>query len=109
MYDRASTADARAKLRAWLVKYRPEKPLKGAISLSIVWNFKSKELKNYCYRTSKPDLDNLNKLLQDIMQELKFYNDDSQIVHLLAYKFSGPNGSIYVHLEEIEEQRNEIA
>lgn len=38
------------------------------------------------FRTTRPDLDNLNKSIMDILTDLKFWNDDSQVAKLLLMK-----------------------
>ena len=52
------------------------------ISLSVKWCFDGKKGNHShgSYRLSKPDTDNLNKLLKDCMTSLGFWYDDAQVV-----------------------------
>ena len=38
------------------------------------------------YHTSKPDVDNLAKLVLDVLSKIRYYKDDSQVVLLYVTK-----------------------
>lgn len=78
-YENTRLADARQKLRAYLGKYRPKKPLEGAIGMITVWNFPAGSHKPGSYRMTRPDTDNLQKLLKDCMTAEGFWQDDAQV------------------------------
>jgi Holliday junction resolvase RusA-like endonuclease len=70
---------ARAKLQAHLGQYVPEQKFTGPVRLMTWWCFPvTGKHKNGEYRTSKPDTDNLVKLLKDVMTELHFWKDDAR-------------------------------
>ncbi|CEF50679.1 Endodeoxyribonuclease RusA [Lactococcus garvieae] len=48
------------------------------------WNAIKQKKKWWQFKTTRPDLDNLMKNLQDYMTKLGYYTDDSQIVVLIA-------------------------
>ena len=85
-----------------MYKFKPEKPLEGAIEFSTVWIYKSKT-KETKPKTTKPDLDNMNKLLQDAMTKLQFWKDDSQITRLTIEKWWGEVPGIWIRIEESED------
>lgn len=70
-----------------LAPHRPEQPSKEPIALSIDFRYsvKSKKLKG-TWKTSRPDVDNIAKLLIDCMTKSGFWEDDSQIVRLSLEK-----------------------
>lgn len=70
-------ASAKALLTSLLQKVAPKKPLEGAVLMEVVWVFRGKE-PGYYLKT--PDCDNLQKLLQDVMTGLGFWNDDKQVM-----------------------------
>ena len=82
VYEDERLRDARAKLTAHLARHRPVQPLTGPLALSVSWLFpdKGESHPHGAYRTSKPDTDNLNKLLKDCMTACGFWNDDAQVV-----------------------------
>lgn len=101
IYADQKVVDARAKYRAHLVRYRPEQPLDGPLSMKVLWSFpKGKHETGYCME--KPDLDNANKLLQDVMQELGFFHDDKQIVDLHLTKEWADVPGIVINISQIQ-------
>ena len=112
MYDPSS----KDKKDIWLqiAKYKPESPLAGNIYLKLIFHM---PYKKYMYRTGKfshllkdkykdiklhgyrPDLDNLVKMIADIIQP-QMICDDSQICWLSAVKQYG-DPKTEVTIEEI--------
>ena len=112
MYDPSS----KDKKQIWLqiAKYRPKQPLKGNIYLKTIFYMPRPKsqyrtgkyahlLKDKCkdvrYHSSKPDLDNLVKMIADILQP-QMICDDSQICILQAEKIYGTERT-EVTIEEI--------
>ena len=80
VYEDARLADAREKLMDYLYEHKPPEPLSGPLILSCVWRFNNKgKHKDGAWKTSKPDTDNLNKMLKDCMTRLGFWLDDAQV------------------------------
>lgn len=77
-YEDTRLTDARQKLRAHLGQHRPERPLSGAVGMVVVWGFPAGSHKPG-YKTTKPDTDNLQKLLKDCMTAERFWKDDAQV------------------------------
>ncbi|WP_368652385.1 RusA family crossover junction endodeoxyribonuclease [Ornithinibacillus sp. 4-3] len=101
-YEPEDLKAARAKLTAHLAKHVPDKPIDGSLRLFVKWLFKrSGKHLNGSYKTTKPDLDNSNKLLQDCMTDLGFWKDDSLIVSLITEKFWADTPGIYIKIEEV--------
>lgn len=91
-YTKPEVLEARAELAYHLKQYVPEKPLEGALSLRVSWIFLTKDKKkNDSFKSTRPDLDNLNKLLQDVMTDLGFFKDDAQIAKLHCRKLLRTN------------------
>ena len=60
----------------------PKEPIEGPIKLTTLWCFpKGKSHKDKEWRVTKPDTDNLQKMLKDCMTKMRFWNDDAQVVH----------------------------
>ncbi len=102
VYDSQEIKNIKQKFESYLYKFKPEKPLEGAIEFSTVWIYKSKT-KETKPKTTKPDLDNMNKLLQDAMTKLQFWKDDSQITRLTIEKWWGEVPGIWIRIEESED------
>lgn len=80
VYSPSNVASAKSELRKHLIPFIPSTPMSGPISLSVVWLFPKGKHEHLEYRTTKPDTDNLEKLLKDAMTELGFWLDDAQVV-----------------------------
>lgn len=102
VYDSQEIKNIKQKFESYLYKFKPEKPLEGAIEFSTVWIYKSKT-KETKPKITKPDLDNMNKLLQDAMTKLQFWKDDSQITRLTIEKWWGEVPGIWIRIEESED------
>lgn len=100
-YDPPEVRAARSKLTASLARFRPEQPLKGPVRLTVKWCFPRGRHKNGEYRTTKPDTDNLQKLLKDCMTAAGFWKDDAQVASEICEKFWANLPGIYIAVEEI--------
>ena len=108
-YDPPEVADAKDKLIANLLKYRPQEPYRKGVRLMVKWIFPKGRHKNGEYRTTKPDTDNLQKLLKDCMTECGYWDDDALVASEITEKFWGDIPGIYIRIEELSESgvRNE--
>ena len=65
----------------------PKEPIHGAVSLTIDFDyFTPKKKERGRWKITRPDCDNLVKLLIDCMTKLGFWDDDAQISRLLITK-----------------------
>ena len=100
-YEPAALKAARAQLMGRLDKYKPAEPLDGALQLVCKWCFpldKGGRHRDGEYKTSKPDTDNLQKLLKDVMTALRFWEDDAQVCEEYAGKYGAEQPGIYVRV-----------
>ena len=103
-YDPAPVKEAKRLLVGHLAGHRPENPLVGPVALTTIWLFpKGKSHKNGEWRSTKPDTDNLQKLLKDCMTKCGFWKDDAQVVRETVEKrWSDDPTGIYIEIEELE-------
>lgn len=59
-------------------------------------------------KATRPDLDNLQKLLQDVMCDMGFYKDDGLITDLEVSKRWHKNSGLYIEIEEVEKIDNDF-
>ena len=102
IYEPPELKAARAMLMAHVGQFRIGDPLTGPLRLTTKWLFPiTGKHTSGEYKATKPDTDNLNKLLKDCMQELKFFRDDSQVASEIIEKFYSDRTGIYIRIEEL--------
>ena len=100
-YDPPEVAAARSKLTAHLAGHRPEQPLEGAVRLLVKWCFPRGRHRDGEYRITKPDTDNLQKLLKDCMTATGFWTDDALVASEIVEKFWAERPGIFIRVEEL--------
>jgi Holliday junction resolvase RusA-like endonuclease len=103
LHDSPELKEARSKLHAYLAPHRPEEPLKGAVRLLVKWCFPCGRHDDGEYKTTKPDTDNLEKMLKDVMTELHWWKDDAQVASEIVEKFWAEQPGIFISVDEIAE------
>lgn len=78
-YMPPALANARAILAAKLKPFAPKEPLDGPVALSVSWTFSRPQSALSTWKTTKPDTDNLQKMLKDVMTECGFWKDDALV------------------------------
>lgn len=102
-YEPAKLKAARSKLMAYLGQHAPLVPLRGAVRLGVKWCFPiTGKHKNCQWKTTRPDTDNLQKLLKDCMTDLGYWKDDAQVASEIIEKFWAKIPGIYIMAEELE-------
>ncbi len=103
-YDPPQIKEAKELLESHLKPCAPETPFEGPLALSVMWLFPKGNHEHGSWRVSKPDTDNLDKLLKDCMTRCGFWKDDAQVVCERIEKLwsNAPNG-IYIELKELED------
>jgi Holliday junction resolvase RusA-like endonuclease len=100
-YEPAEVRAVRAKLSDAVGPHRPPQPLTGAVRLVVKWCFPIRgKHKNGEYRTSRPDTDNLQKMLKDVMTVNGFWKDDAQVASEICEKFWAAKPGLYIAAEE---------
>lgn len=94
--------NAESKLMGHLISYAPDTPLDGRLRLTTRWCFpKTAKHQDGEYKNTKPDTDNLQKLLKDCMTKCGFWVDDARVASELTEKFWASRPGIYIKVEVI--------
>lgn len=103
IYEPPELKDVRAKLMAHLAQHSdPYFPYTAGVRLTVKWLFPIKGKHRHGeYRISKPDTDNLSKLLKDCMTQSHFWTDDALVASEICEKFWSDTPGIYVKIEEL--------
>ena len=100
-YEPESLKTARRKLLGNLGRHVPEQPYSCGVRLVTKWCFPRGEHPDGTYRTTKPDTDNLQKLLKDCMTRTGFWKDDALVASEIVEKFWAEIPGIYIRIEEL--------
>ncbi len=101
-YDPPELKVARQKLQAYLANHRPEETYQGPLRLIVKWlfpvvgNHESGE-----WKATKPDTDNLQKLLKDCMTQCGYWKDDALVASEIVEKFWSNIPGIWIRIEEL--------
>lgn len=108
-YETSKTKLAKGQLIKALCGKQPNKQFDTPIELTVIWVFpKVKQAKNGQRKGTRPDLDNLQKTLQDTLAKLGYYKDDSLITDLIVKKRWHDCSGIYIKIREVEKIDNEF-
>ena len=106
-YEPPQVAQARAKLSAHLDAHKPHKPMDGPLQAVVKWCYPNHGSKpNGAYKATRGDLDNMAKLMLDVMTRLGYWHDDSQVASLVLEKFWANPPGIYVRINQLEVQHD---
>ena len=78
-YNTARLKQAQTVFESMLMRYRPGQPMEGPVALTVDWFFFTGSHKDGEWRVTRPDTDNLQKLLKDCLTRTGFWKDDSQV------------------------------
>lgn len=106
VYETAKAKAAKQLLRLVLAPYTPRNPLTGAVALYVTWRFPYKGKAHFDgeYKTTRPDTDNLDKALKDVMTDLGYWKDDALIAREHIEKiWHKEHPGLYVQIMDISE------
>lgn len=101
-YDPPDVKAARMKLIDHLLKHKPRKRIETGCRLMVKWCFPRGNHHDGEYRITKPDTDNLQKLLKDCMTTCNFWKDDALVASEIVEKFWSDIPGIYIQITELE-------
>lgn len=106
-YDPPEVKNAREKIMAHLARFVPEQPYSCGVQLTVKWCFPKGRHKHGEYRTTKPDTDNLQKLLKDCMTLCGFWRDDCLVASEICEKFWADIPGIFIRIEPLSEVQHD--
>ncbi len=101
LYEPPELRAARLKLTGHLAGHRPRERYERGVRLVVKWCFPRGRHGNGEYRITRPDTDNLQKLLKDCMTTAGFWKDDALVASEVVEKFWAEVPGIYVRIEEL--------
>lgn len=100
-YDPDSVLYARQLLTLWMRQHRPSRPLQGPVLLVTHWIYKARSHRPDTWRDTRPDTDNLQKMLKDVLTREGFWKDDAQVTADIVLKSWSKVPGIHVYAAEL--------
>lgn len=107
-FKNAAATDASKTYETLLAFFRPVKPATGPVELVVRFVFpykkdepKKNRIKGFIWKTTKPDTDNMLKLLKDSMTATRFWEDDGQVCTENVSKCFGETPQVEVSWREL--------
>lgn len=101
-YEPDNVERARAIFRAALAEHRPLRPLRGPLRMTCRWCFPpTKSHHAGEWKQTRPDLDNMQKLLNDCLTDLCFWHDDAQVASMLLEKAYNEIPGVFIQIESL--------
>lgn len=100
-YEPQRLREARQILMLSLCPHRPRNPMTGPLRLTVRWQFPRGRHPDGTYKSTRPDTDNLQKLLKDCMTDVGFWTDDALVVSEHVEKLWSQRPGIFIRVEEI--------
>lgn len=105
-YEPEKVKAAKKLLIRGLIRHAPLEPMEGPLVLKVEWRFpKGKSHKDGEWRTTRPDTDNLQKLLKDCMTYCGFWKDDAQVVREEVEKLWADQPGLQVTITRLEAKK----
>ena len=111
-YDPPELKAARSRFMDMVGRYAPEAPLEGPLQLITKWIWPMDQERQeilsivdpdrFAWKTTKPDTDNLIKMLKDCMTRTGFWEDDAQVASEVTEKFLANRPGIYVKIARLQ-------
>lgn len=108
-YDNDELAAAKRLLKRIVEPFVPEQPFDSAVTFQVWWEWPWRKAEPKKNRTAgfklcdtKPDCGNMTKALEDVMEELGFWKNDSRIAHPEMVKGWGDYPGLGIVIEGIE-------
>ncbi len=101
-YEPTELKAVRQKLMAHLGQHVPARKYTTAVRLVTKWCFPiTGKHQDGEYKTTKPDTDNLQKMLKDCMTDVGFWTDDALVASEIIEKFYAARPGIYIAIESL--------
>jgi Holliday junction resolvase RusA-like endonuclease len=107
--DKPELVKAKATLDELLIPHQIPTPIPGPVRLEIVfhWPFLTSHPKRFRaspqFHTSKPDLSNVLKSLEDRLAALRFIENDAQVATVSMSKYWSDRPGIFVRIASMRE------
>lgn len=93
---------AKQVLEGRLAAHVPAEPFTGPLAVAMVWCWSRSGKMPIAWKTTRPDIDNIAKLLLDAMTRLRYWEDDATVAQLSVTKIWNPEPGIKITIRKLE-------
>ncbi len=102
MYEPAELKDVRSLYECHLAAHAPKTPITSGVRLTVKWLFGiTGKHQDGEYKLTRPDTDNMIKMLKDAMTDVGFWKDDSLVCSEVNEKFYSKITGIFIRVETV--------
>lgn len=108
VYESEQTKAAKKLLRMVLSPHAPREPYAETVVIDVMWRFPYKGKAHYDgeYKSTRPDTDNLNKALKDVMTKLGYWQDDALVAReTIAKIWHKAHPGLFIRIKPITETK----
>lgn len=108
-FESGDVEEARIKLTEHFTRHAPPAPLAGPLKLTVTWTFywnqveekrrRKGQLPAWVPKITRPDGDNLAKMVKDVMTKLGFWKDDAHVSAEYYRRGVGDRPGIHIRIE----------
>lgn len=100
---------ARTLLEMELKKHAPKALIEGPIRLIVCWIFRTKNKRlQGTWKETRPDTDNLEKMLKDVMTHTGYWKDDAQVCMETVLKAWSAEPGILIGIDKLGSTQEEM-
>lgn len=100
---------ARTLLEMELKKHAPKALIEGPLRLIVCWIFRTKNKRlQGTWKETRPDTDNLEKMLKDVMTHTGYWKDDAQVCMEVVLKAWGADPGILIGIDRLCDAKEEM-
>lgn len=106
-YTKPEVQNIKGMFKRYMAEHKPKEPWTGPIQLVVKWCYpETATHKKGEWKTTKPDTDNLIKLLKDCLEECNYFaKSDAQVSSEINQKFYNDVQGIFIQLTKLENQQ----
>lgn len=100
VYEPPEVKQVRSLFLAQCSRFVPDSPMTGPVALTTQWLYPTTASHPVStWKSTKPDTDNLVKMLKDVLTTLHFWHDDAQVASECIQKFYAGISGIYIQID----------
>lgn len=108
-YRPSRLKEAEIQIETELRKHAPKTLFTGPLRLTVCWIFRTQNKRlQGTWKETRPDTDNLEKMLKDVMTHTGYWKDDAQVCMEVVLKAWGADPGILIGIDRLCSAKEEM-